>query len=84
MQFDGWFHGLFDLHHGLSINNWQMIAEIADRVVVISESFAATSGSPGFHIKLLGRRVVSDNGKEGDMPEDIVVKNSKGLTAGEE
>ena len=54
LQFDGWMHGLPDLYHELSKNNWQMSQEVADKVVNIPAGTAVTdSEGVGYYLKPL-------------------------------
>ena len=61
LQFDGWMHGLPDLYHELSMNNWQMSAEISDKVISIPAGTAVTDGAgQGYYLKPLEVSVFLD------------------------
>lgn len=60
LQFDGWFHGLPDMYRLLAENDWQMSAEIAEKVISIPAGTPAASGETGFYIKPLEVSVFLD------------------------
>jgi hypothetical protein len=54
LQFDGWMHGLPDLHQELSKNNWKMTQDIRDKVVNIPAGTSMTdSEGSEYYVKPL-------------------------------
>ncbi|MFQ5471016.1 MAG: hypothetical protein ACE5EH_12055 [Gammaproteobacteria bacterium] len=54
LQFDGWMHGLPDLYHELSKNNWQMSQELSDKVINLAEGTPVTdSNNVNYYLKPL-------------------------------
>jgi hypothetical protein len=52
-QYDGWMHGIPDIHQALQENNWQMTDDLADKIINIPAGTAASDGTNGYYIKPL-------------------------------
>lgn len=73
LQFDGWMHGLPDLHQELSKNNWKMSADISDKIVNIPEGTTVTdSDGIDYYVKPLEVSVFIDEVDVGNIPAGSV------------
>ncbi len=52
-QYDGWLHGMPDIHETLRNNNWQITQDIKDKVINIPAGKMVTDGNENYYLKPL-------------------------------
>ncbi|MBU0729226.1 MAG: hypothetical protein KKE17_04510 [Proteobacteria bacterium] len=57
LQYDGWLHGLPDMHQALQQNDWEMTTDLADKIINIPAGQEVTDGTNGFYLKPLDTSV---------------------------
>lgn len=53
LQYDGWLHGLPDIHDALRRNNWQIDEEIESKIINIPAGTVVTDGTETYYLKPL-------------------------------
>jgi hypothetical protein len=71
-QYDGWLHGMPDIHETLRNNNWQITQDIKDKVINIPAGTMVTDGTENYYLKPLETSVFLETVDSATIPDGSV------------